>query len=403
MDFLEQTIVVLGSTGSIGINTLDVIRQHSNRFSVYALTAYHNVEQLYEQCCEFNPRYAVMVDSTKAALLKKQLQTAGIKTEVLAGETELQEIVTHQQVTTVMAAIVGAAGLLPTLTAVKAGKRVLLANKEPLVMAGKLFTAALSDNGAMLLPVDSEHNAVFQCLPPGFRCGVDRANIEKIFLTASGGPFRQTPINDLKYVTPEQAIKHPNWKMGKKISVDSATMMNKGLEVIEAHWLFGVDIKAIEVLIHPQSTIHSMVTYADGSVLAELGSPDMRTPIAHALSYPERIDTVVKPLDFIALGQLEFAPIEWERYPCLKLAYEAAAAGESAPIYLNAANEVAVSAFLQNRLGFSQIAELNREVLNRQKTVKIVSLDDIICADQEARTTANQLVTCFEERWEKVQ
>ena len=387
----KQNITILGSTGSIGVNTLNVIADHQDQYNVFALTACQNIELLFQQCCQFKPAYAVIVDTTQAKQLEQQLKFAQLATKLLVGTDALNEVVTSSSVDVVMAAIVGAAGLVPTLKAVQSGKRVLLANKEPLVMAGSLFVDAVKKNNALLLPVDSEHNAIFQCLPDNFRCGIDKAPVEKILLTASGGPFRNTPINELEQVTPEQAIKHPNWNMGKKISIDSATMMNKGLEVIEAYWLFGVDIDDIDVIIHPQSTIHSMIAYNDGSIIAQLGNPDMRTPIAHALSWPKRIKTTVNLLDFVALKRLEFQALDMTRYPCLKLAYAAIKQGGSAQVALNAANEVAVALFLGNRIKFTQIAQLIAEVLERHKTVKLNGLDDIIHADKIARQLADDL------------
>jgi len=343
-------VAILGSTGSIGVSTLDVLQRHADRFQVVALTAHRDVETLFQQCLIHEPAYAVMADLDCAGMLRDRLQSAGRSVEVLAGAVGLERVAALPEVGYVMAAIVGAAGLLPTLAAARAGKRVLLANKEALVMAGPLFMAAVREHGAELLPIDSEHNAIFQCLPPAFTTeGLDRLGIRRILLTGSGGPFRVTPLDQLPDVTPEQACAHPNWRMGRKISVDSATMMNKGLEVIEAHWLFGAAPERIEVVIHPQSVIHSMVEYQDGSVLAQLGHPDMRTPIAHALAWPRRLTSGVAFLDFTQMAKLEFQAPDFARFPCLKLAFAALAEGGTTPAILNAANEIAVQAFLDQK------------------------------------------------------
>ncbi|WP_107850557.1 1-deoxy-D-xylulose-5-phosphate reductoisomerase [Oceanimonas marisflavi] len=392
-----QQLTILGATGSIGQSTLAVVRRHPERFSVFALTASRQVERMLADCLEFAPRFAVMADATAAAELRRQLRDAGSKTDVLAGSEALCQVAAEPEVDTVMASIVGAAGLLPTLAAVRAGKRVLLANKEALVMSGELFIDAVHHSGAELLPVDSEHNAIFQCLPaelqrtPG-RGDLAGAGIGKILLTGSGGPFRYTPVEALANVTPAQAINHPNWSMGPKISVDSATMMNKGLEYIEARWLFNAAPAQMEVLVHPQSVIHSMVQYSDGSVLAQLGQPDMMTPIAHALAWPERIESGVAPLDFTRLGELSFMAPDMARYPCLQLAIDACAAGQGATTALNAANEVAVAAFLEGRLGFMAIAGINRQVAESLGATRAQALEDILALDAEARRLAVQLI-----------
>lgn len=350
-------LTILGSTGSVGASTLDVVARHKGQFRVVALTANRNDEALFTQCLNHHPVYAVMADPVAADRLRDRLQVAGQSVEVLAGLAGLEQVASLPETDYVMAAIVGAAGLLPTLAAARARKRVLLANKEALVMAGPLFMAAVRDHGAELLPIDSEHNAIFQCLPSGFTTdGLAKAGVRRILLTGSGGPFRQTALEQLANVTPEQACAHPNWSMGRKISVDSATMMNKGLEVIEAHWLFGVTPEQIEVVIHPQSIIHSMVEYEDGSVLAQLGHPDMRTPIAHALAWPRRLASGVAFLDFARLGRLDFQAPDFTKFPCLRLAFSALAVGGTAPAILNAANEIAVQAFLDGKIRFTEIA-----------------------------------------------
>lgn len=392
----RQRLTILGSTGSIGLNTLDVVARHPDRFEVFALTAHRQWERLFEQCRRFRPRHAVLVDAQAAKALEQALRSAGIGTEVAHGMEALAQVAAAPEVDSVMAAIVGAAGLVPTLAAARAGKRVLLANKEALVMSGALFMEAVRGSGAELLPIDSEHNAVFQSLPP--RAGHDLAalGVRRILLTASGGPFRTRPAESLDDVTPAEACAHPNWVMGRKISVDSATMMNKGLEVIEAHWLFGAAPEQIQVVIHPQSVIHSMVEYVDGSVLAQLGNPDMRTPIAHALAYPERIESGVASLDLFQIGRLDFEPPDPERFPCLRLAYEALRAGGTAPAVLNAANEVAVEAFLAGHLPFRRIAGLIEDVLSRLPAAPADSLDSVLAADAAARRLAHALLTAGE-------
>ncbi len=383
-------LTILGSTGSIGLSTLDVIGRHPDRYQVIALTANTGVNPLFEQCQQVRPQYVVMADKRCAVQLQKMLRDVGSKTEVLTGIEGLQAVAELKQVDVVMAAIVGAAGLLPTLAAARAGKKVLLANKEALVVAGSLFMDAVKEGGAVLLPIDSEHNAVFQCLPREYHSDLRSVGVEKILLTASGGPFRTLPLDQLQDVTPAQACAHPNWEMGQKISVDSATMMNKGLEVIEACWLFGAKAKDIQVVIHPQSIIHSMVSYSDGSVLAQLGNPDMRTPIAHALAWPERIESGVPPLDLFTTDNLQFEKPDLERFPCLQLAYDAINEGGSAPAILNAANEVAVAAFLEGKVGFTQIASLINHVLSRLPSSEAGDLDTLMSTDAEARAVAEQ-------------
>ena len=387
-----QRLAILGATGSIGQSTLDVVARHPDRFEVVALTANGRIEELARLCLIHRPRYAVIADESAAPMLARELRAAGLATQVLAGAQALAQVAGSAEVDTVMAAIVGAAGLVPTLAAVRAGKRVLLANKEALVMAGALFMAEVRHSAATLLPIDSEHNAVFQSLPADYAGSFTAKGIRRILLTASGGPFRSMPLAQMESVTPEQACAHPNWVMGRKISVDSATMMNKGLEVIEAHWLFNAPAEKIEVVIHPQSVIHSLVEYADGSVLAQLGNPDMRTPIAHALAYPDRIEAGVSPLDMFAVGQLSFERPDEQRFPCLPLAYRALCAGGSAPTLLNAANEVAVAAFLQGRLPFLRIAEVISAVLDCIPTETLPDLDAVMAIDAQARALAEAKV-----------
>ncbi|MEW6313232.1 MAG: 1-deoxy-D-xylulose-5-phosphate reductoisomerase [Pseudomonadota bacterium] len=385
---MTRHLTILGSTGSIGVNTLDVVARHPGRCRVLALTGNSRVDLLCEQCLRFAPRYAVVTGEDEAEKLRGLLAAASCTTEVLCGMEALEQVAALPEVDTVMAAIVGAAGLRPTLAAARAGKRVLLANKEALVMAGDLFMRTVRDSGAQLLPIDSEHNAIFQCLPHGFSGDFPGAGIERILLTASGGPFRTLPLEQLADVTPEQACAHPNWVMGRKISVDSATMMNKGLEVIEAHWLFNAAPTQIEVVIHPQSVIHSLVQYADGSVLAQLGNPDMRTPIAYALAYPERIEAGVAPLDLFKVARLDFEAPDTARFPCLRLAYQALAAGGSAPALLNAANEIAVAGFLERRIAYRQIAQLVDRVLQEIPGGPTDTLAAVLDADAQARRAA---------------
>jgi 1-deoxy-D-xylulose-5-phosphate reductoisomerase len=364
-------VTILGSTGTIGVNTLDVIGRHPGRFKAYALTANSRIEPLLKQCLQ-------------------QLELAGSDTEVLCGATALDQVSSTPDVDAVMAAIVGAAGLKPAMAAARSGKRVMLANKETLVMSGRLFMEAVLDGGATLLPIDSEHNAIFQVMPAQFHRNLDGNGIRKILLTASGGPFRRWNAQELEQVTTEQALNHPNWVMGPKITIDSATLMNKGLEVIEAHWLFGAEADRIEVVIHPQSVIHSMVEYLDGSVLAQLGNPDMRTPIAYALSYPERIESGVDALDLFKIGHLDFEKPDMMRFPCLRLAFDALRRGGTAPAVLNAANEVAVAAFLQKRLRFLDIPRVIEATLEQLKITEAESLNDVINADAAARVVAGE-------------
>ena len=386
-------IAILGSTGSIGVNTLDVIRAHPDRFKVFALTASKQVELLAEQCIEFAPAIAVIGDAQGATRLTALLSGKGIRTQVLYGPEALLTAVTDSGCDTVMAAIVGAAGLVPTLAAAKAGKRVLLANKEALVMSGHLFMQAMKAGGGELLPIDSEHNAIFQCLPDQFTKAPHPAlGVEELWLTASGGPFRNTPLEELSAITPAQACAHPNWVMGRKISVDSATMMNKGLEVIEAFWLFGLPLEKIKVLIHPQSVVHSMVRYVDGSVMAQLGQPDMRTPIAYGLAWPERIGAGVAPLNLTQLASLSFSEPDLERFPCLALAFAAAKSGGVAPTVLNAANEIAVAAFLDEGMPYLQIPQVVEKTLNAIQASSVDSLEVILDIDAQARSAARNFI-----------
>ena len=389
---MVQNLTILGSTGSIGVSTLDVIRRHPQRYRVVALCAHSQIDRLFEQCLEFRPRYAVVKDTELAADLKIRLQAAECPTSVEFGPEALVRMASLQEVDTVMAAIVGAAGLSPALAAAVSGKKILLANKEALVMAGPVFMRAVRQNRATLLPIDSEHNAIFQSLPFDYSGDLARSGVQGLLLTASGGPFRSTPREALEYVTPEQACAHPNWVMGRKISVDSATMMNKGLEMIEAHWLFNVPAEKIQVVVHPQSVVHSLVQYVDGSVIAELGNPDMRTPIAHALAYPERIDSGVAPLDLFEIASLSFERPDFGRFPCLALAYRALREGGSSPATLNAANEVAVQAFFDGRTGFSGIPRVIAAVMDRLPSTRLDSLDDVLAADAEARKVAESMI-----------
>jgi 1-deoxy-D-xylulose-5-phosphate reductoisomerase len=383
-----QHITILGATGSIGVSTLDVIARHPERYGVYALTAHSNVELLADQCERFVPHVAVVGSADTAQRLQSILSSRRINTRVDYGVEALCAAASAAECDAVMAAIVGAAGLAPTLTAARAGKKILLANKEALVMSGQLFMDAIASSGATLLPIDSEHNAIFQCLPGTYQRFPAQHGIAKILLTASGGPFLTRSVDTLESVTPEEAVAHPNWVMGRKISVDSATMMNKGLEVIEAHWLFGAGAAQIEVVIHPQSVIHSMVAYVDGSVLAQLGNPDMRTPIAHALAYPERIESGVAQIDLAGIAQLCFERPDFNRFPCLKLAYDALQAGGAAPTILNAANEVAVQAFLNREIGFRKIDQLIARVMDAMPHREAATIDDVIDQDRRARELA---------------
>jgi 1-deoxy-D-xylulose-5-phosphate reductoisomerase len=385
-----KRLAILGSTGSIGANTLAVVDRHPDRFEIVALSADRQVDRLFEQCRQYRPRYAAMADAVAAGQLRLKVREAGLHCEVLSGANALEQIAAAPEVDAVMAAIVGSAGLRSTLAAARAGKQLLLANKEALVMAGGLLMDAVTASGAMLLPIDSEHNAIFQALPRDFDGSLPRAGVKRLWLTASGGPFLRTARELLDKVTPEQACAHPKWIMGRKISVDSATLMNKGLEVIEASFLFKANPAQIEVVIHPQSIVHSLVEYIDGSVLAQLGNPDMRTPIAHALGYPERIDPGVQSLDLCAIGSLQFERPDLERFPCLRLAYRALEAGGNAPIVLNAANEVAVSGFLSGRLAFARIAGVVEEVLARITPGRVRTLEDVLAADEQARAQAGR-------------
>jgi 1-deoxy-D-xylulose-5-phosphate reductoisomerase len=387
-----RRVVLLGATGSIGDSALDVIARHPDRFAIAALAAHRNAAKLATLCRRFRPAVAALLDVEAARALAADLAADGLPTRVLAGAEGLAEAASLAEADTVLAAIVGAAGLRPTLAAARAGKRILLANKEALVMGGALFMRAAEEGGATLVPIDSEHNAIFQCLPADYARDPGRAGVRRILLTASGGPLRDRPLAGLGDVTPDEACAHPNWSMGRKISVDSATMMNKGLEVIEAHWLFGVPRHAIDVVVHPQSVIHSLVEYVDGSVLAQLGHPDMRTPIAQALAHPERIDAGVPRLELPALAALAFAAPDLARFPCLGLAYEALDAGGSAPVVLNAANEVAVEAFLTGRARFTDIAATCAEALARLPARPIGSLDEALAADVEARGVASGIL-----------
>lgn len=387
-----QQITILGATGSIGLSTLDVVARHPERYAIYALSAHSRVTELAAQCQRFRPQRAVVGSATAALELTALLRAMGVATEVEYGVQALCAIAAAPEVDAVMAAIVGAAGLAPALAAARAGKKILLANKEALVMSGQLFIDAVRAHGAVLLPIDSEHNAIFQCLPHTYGRQLEGSGVAKIVLTASGGPFLTRAVETLDAVTPEQACKHPNWVMGRKISVDSATMMNKGLEVIEAHWLFGVPADQIEVLIHPQSVIHSMVSYVDGSVLAQLGNPDMRTPIAHALAYPERITSGVAQLDLCQMASLQFSNPDLLRFPCLALAFEALRAGGTAPALLNAANEVAVQAFLELRIGFRQIDRVVHQVLTDVAGSAASSIEAVLEQDGLARRAAERVI-----------
>lgn len=383
----RKHLTILGSTGSVGVSTLDVVARHRERFEVIALTARHQVDALFEQCRAFQPKFAVLLEPEAGRALQRRLREAGLACEVKSGAEALEQVAVLPEVDTVMAAIVGIAGLRPTLAAARAGKNILLANKESLVTAGAVLMDAVRTHGASLLPIDSEHNAIFQALPRA-RGGPETAGVRRILLTASGGPFRSASLRQLEEATPAQACAHPNWVMGRKISVDSATMMNKGLEVIEARWLFDVRADQIEVVIHPESVVHSLVEYLDGSVIAQLGNPDMRTPIAYGLGFPERIDAGVEFLDLPRIGALHFERPDRERFPCLRLAYEALAAGGIAPAVLNAANEVAVASFLSGTAGFRQIPAMIEAVLSDVPWKPVSGLEDILAADRAARGQA---------------
>lgn len=395
-----QNIVILGATGSIGTSTLSVIKNNPQQYRAFALVGGKNVDKMLEQCIAFSPDFAALANINAAQELAEKLKAKGSQTIVMAGEKAICELAAHPKADQVMAAIVGAAGLLPTLAAVQAGKRVLLANKEALVTCGQLFIDEVKKHGAQLLPVDSEHNAIFQSLPPeaqkkvGF-CPLTELGVTKIVLTGSGGPFRYTDLTEFDSITPAQAVAHPNWSMGQKISVDSATMMNKGLEYIEARWLFNASAEEMEVIIHPQSIIHSMVRYQDGSVIAQMGNPDMRTPIAEAMAYPKRIYAGVEPLDFYQLNGLTFVAPDYDRYPCLKLAIEAFEAGQYATTAMNAANEIAVDAFLNQKIKFTDIAKLNKWVVENIPAREITCIDDVLSVDKEAREMATNKILTF--------
>jgi len=391
-----QNLTILGATGSIGLNTLDVAVRHPQRFRIFALSANERMDELAELCLLHAPRYAVVAQAAQADALGKRLAPGA--TEILSGAQGLERIAAHPETDCVMAAIVGAAGLVPTLAAARAGKKLLLANKEALVMAGPIFMKAVRTHHATLLPIDSEHNAVFQCLPDSFSGDLGGHGVRRVLLTASGGPFREAALERLQSVTPDQACAHPNWVMGRKISVDSATMMNKALEIIEAHWLFGATPEQIEVVVHPQSVVHSMVEYADGSVIAQLGNPDMRTPIAHALAYPERIEAGVGSLDLSRIGRLDFTAPDFARFPALRLGYRALKEGGTSPATLNAANEVAVTAFLGRRLPFLAITTVIEAVMNELRARPLNSLDDVLAADAAARRHAELQVEAMTAR-----
>jgi 1-deoxy-D-xylulose-5-phosphate reductoisomerase len=386
-------VAILGATGSIGRSTLDVIARHPGRYRVFALTANTQGDDLFELCRVHRPQIAALADRDGAAALRSRLATAGVATEVLAGEDGLVAAAERPEVDAVMAAIVGAAGLAPTLAAARAGKKLLLANKEALVMAGPIFMGSVRERGAQLLPIDSEHNAIFQCLPPRATQGLEACGVRRILLTGSGGPFRTRSLAELANVTPDEACAHPTWNMGRKISVDSATMMNKALEIIEAHWLFAAPPSRIEVVVHPQSVVHSMVEYADGSVIAQLGHPDMRTPIAQALAYPDRIEAGVPPLDLARIGALTFEPPDFRRFRALALAYDVLVAGGTAPAVFNAANEIAVAAFLQGSLSFVRITDVIEAALARVPAEPAATIDHVLDADRRARAAATAALT----------
>lgn len=395
-----KQMTILGSTGSVGTSTLSVVRSNPDDFTVKALVAGRNVDVMAQQCLEFQPAYASMADEASARALRAILAEQGCHTEVLSGQDAAIELAALDDVDQVMSAIVGAAGLLPTLAAVRAGKQVLLANKESLVTCGRIFMDAVRQSQSQLLPIDSEHNAIFQSLPEAVQkqlgfASLKEHGISRIILTGSGGPFRELPLNQFSDVTPDQACAHPNWSMGRKISVDSATMMNKGLEYIEARWLFNASAAEMEVIIHPQSVIHSMVRYCDGSVLAQLGSPDMRTPIAHAMAYPQRVKTEVEALDFCKMGAMTFGAPDYARYPCLQLAIEASNTGQAATTALNAANEISVAAFLNGELRFTDIASLNREVMEQLVSAEPDSVEEVLHIDALARARAKDKLRTF--------
>ncbi|AEX50830.1 1-deoxy-D-xylulose-5-phosphate reductoisomerase [Rahnella aquatilis] len=395
-----KKMTILGSTGSVGTSTLSVVRSNPDDFSVKALVAGRNVDVMAQQCLEFHPAYASMADESSARALRAILAEQGSRTEVLSGPDAATELAALDDVDQVMSSIVGAAGLLPTLAAVRAGKQVLLANKESLVTCGRIFMDAVRQSQSQLLPIDSEHNAIFQSLPESVQRQLGYASlkshgISRIILTGSGGPFRELPLDKFRDVTPDQACAHPNWSMGRKISVDSATMMNKGLEYIEARWLFNASAAEMEVIIHPQSVIHSMVRYCDGSVLAQLGSPDMRTPIAHAMAYPRRVRTEVEALDFCKMGAMTFSAPDYARYPCLQLAIEASNTGQAATTALNAANEISVAAFLNGEIRFTDIAFLNRQVMEQLVSAEPDSVEEVLEIDAQARASAREKLHTF--------
>ncbi len=387
-------ICILGATGSIGVSTLDVAARHANLYNVVALTANNNIDLLYEQCLEHHPEYVVVVDENKALVFTEKLKNSPIfDIKVLSGALSLEYVATLDNVDSVMAAIVGAAGLLPSLAAAKAGKTILLANKEALVMSGDIFMQAVAESGAQLLPIDSEHNAIFQCMPAGYKSGMQTKQARRILLTASGGPFREMPLAEMANVTPDQAVAHPNWDMGRKISVDSATMMNKGLEMIEACILFAMKPDQIQVVIHPQSVIHSMVDYVDGTVLAQMGNPDMRVPIAYSMAWPERFDSGVEPLNIFDVRRMDFEEPNLERFPCLRLAYEAINKGGTLPTVLNAANEIAVEAFLNEQVRFTDIPVIIERCMEKFEVRPANSLDIILETDQQARLVSQHIIT----------
>jgi 1-deoxy-D-xylulose-5-phosphate reductoisomerase len=390
---VPKGITILGSTGSIGVNTLDVIDRHAAHFNVVALTAHSQVDRLFEQCVKYEPPFAVMVSPDAAQQLDARIRERGLRTKVLSGLEGLEQVAADPSADYVMAAIVGAAGLRPTLSAARAGKRVLLANKEALVMSGSIFMDEVKNSGAQLLPIDSEHNAIFQCMPPDFERGLESIGVRRILLTASGGPFRDAPLEQLRSVTPEQACAHPNWVMGKKISIDSATMMNKGLEVIEACWLFATTPDHIQVVLHPQSVIHSMVEYDDGSVLAQLGNPDMRTPIAHALAWPKRFDSGVDSLNLFDIARLDFEKPDYSRFPCLRLAIDAMNAGGTSSTILNAANEIAVQSFLDGEIAFTDIANVIEYALSEISSTPVEHLETVLAADDLARKVSREYIS----------
>lgn len=385
-----QSVAILGATGTIGMQTLNVIAQHPERFQVFALTANSNIKSMLDLCLQYVPKYAVMLQPNAASELASQLKIHGLDTIVLHGEEALAEVAAHPQVDIVMAAIVGAAGLHPAMAAAHAGKRILLANKETLVMAGNLFMQAIEEGGATLLPIDSEHNAIFQVMPRQRSKNLAEIGVRRILLTASGGPFRNATLSEMQAVTRAEALNHPNWVMGPKITIDSASMMNKGLEVIEAHWLFNASAAQIDVIVHPQSVIHSMVEYSDGSVLAQLGNPDMRTPIAYGLGFPDRLESGVSSLDLLKIGRLDFSEPDLVRFPCLRLAYDALNAGGTAPAILNAANEIAVEAFLADQIRFMDIPSMIESVLAVSQFESVTSIEQIVTVDADARFTARQ-------------